>query len=179
MQGQKLRDAKASFSVMIDTLEEQDELILQTFASYGTEDKWGPNAATPENKAEAIEWVNVLETKGSTNLHDACKDAISRVVDAQETVVPIVVAMTDGQGSTPPDEMARSVRIANKDRRVKVFSIAFGSGADMDLLLGLALQNGGRAVRIYEGFGDTTNQMEQFYKQELGKILLSDISVVV
>jgi uncharacterized protein YegL len=177
MQGQKLRDAQASFSVMIDTLEKQDVLLLQTFASYGTEDLWGPNAATPENKARAIEFVNALETKGSTNLHDAFKDAIYRVGDAQETAVPIVVAMTDGRGNMSPNLLASIVRSANKDGRVKVFSIAFGEGADMNLLLVLALQNGGRAVRIYEGFGDSTNQMEQFYKQELGKILMSDISV--
>jgi len=177
MQGQKLRDAQFSFSYMIDTLDEQDVLILQTFASYGTEDLWGPKAATPENKAEAIEFVNSLETKGSTNLYDAFKDAIYRVGDAQETVVPIVVAMTDGQGDMSPNLMAKNVRSVNKDGRVKVFSIAFGADADMNLLLGLALQNGGRAVRIYDGFGDSRNQMEQFYKQELGKILMSDISV--
>lgn len=47
----------------------------------------------------------------------------------------------------------------------------------MDLLLAIAIQNGGRAVRIYEGFGDAVSQMDLFYQQELGQIMLSDIGI--
>jgi len=180
MQGQKLRDAKASFSVMIDTLDERDFLTLQTFSTSGTEDLWGPKAATRANKAEAIEFVDSLETIGSTNLNDAFLDAVGRIdetYDPSEATVPIIVAMTDGQGNKAPEIVASNVRNKNKRSRAKIFSIAFGEDADMDLLLGIALQNGGRAVRIYEGFGDATNQMEQFYNEELGSLLLSDVTV--
>jgi hypothetical protein len=47
----------------------------------------------------------------------------------------------------------------------------------MDLLLGISIQNGGRTVRIYEGYGDAVTQMETFYLQELGMVMLSDVNV--
>lgn len=177
MAGQKLEDAKASFSVMIDTLEERDILILQSFSDKGTEGLWGPKAATRENKEIAKNFVMQLETIGSTNLNDAFLDGIDRVSDAPETVAPILVMMTDGQGNSDRTNVAKNVRNKNEDGKVKIFSLAFGNNADINLLLGIAIQNGGRAVRIYEGFGDAANQMEVFYKQELGSILMSDVGV--
>eukprot|EP00531_Pseudo-nitzschia_arenysensis_P014322 CAMPEP_0116137930 /NCGR_PEP_ID=MMETSP0329-20121206/12503_1 /TAXON_ID=697910 /ORGANISM="Pseudo-nitzschia arenysensis, Strain B593" /LENGTH=664 /DNA_ID=CAMNT_0003632863 /DNA_START=21 /DNA_END=2015 /DNA_ORIENTATION=- len=177
MSGQKLMDVKASFVLMIDTLDERDTLILQTFSNEGTESQWGPKPAKAENKKDAEAFVKKLVTIGSTNLKDAFLDGIENVRDAPETVAPILVIMTDGYGSSEPSEVARSVRESNEGGKVKIFSLAFGENADMDLLLGIAIQNGGRAVRIYEGFGDAADQMEQFYKQELGSVLMSDINV--
>jgi len=89
----------------------------------------------------------------------------------------ILVILTDGQGNSGARDIAKNVRDRNKDNKVKIFSLAFGNNADIDLLLGIAIQNGGRAVRIYEGFGDSVNQMELFYKQELGSILMSNVSI--
>jgi len=177
MRGQKLSDAKASFVVMIDSLDDRDTLILQTFSSAGTENQWGPKPATPENKDEAVKFVMILKTIGGTNLNDAFIDGIANVEDAPETVAPILVMMTDGQGQLNGGTIAKNVRNRNEEGKVKIFSLAFGNGADIDLLLGIAIQNGGRAVRIYEGFGDASDQMELFYKQELGTVLMSDVSV--
>ena len=177
MGGQKLEDVKASFVLMIDTLEERDTLILQTFSDEGTESQWGPKAATAENKRDAEKFVRALQTIGGTNLNDAFVDGIVNARDTPETVAPVVVIMTDGRGSKPANEVVRNVRESNEGQKVKIFSLAFGNNADMDLLLGIAIQNGGRAVRIYEGFGDAADQMELFYKQELGSILMSDINI--
>jgi len=177
MTGQKLEDVKASFVLMIDTLTERDSLVLQTFSTEGTESLWGPNPATESNKEDAERFVNGLETIGGTNLNGALLDGIDYVRDAPETVAPVVVIMTDGRGMNPGNVVARNVRERNEGRKVKIFSLAFGNDADMDLLLGIAIQNGGKAVRIYEGFGDAAYQMELFYKQELGSILMSDINV--
>jgi hypothetical protein len=66
---------------------------------------------------------------------------------------------------------------ANEGGKVKIFALAFGINADMDLLLGISIQNGGRTVRIYEGYGDAVTQMETFYLQELGMVMLSDVNV--
>jgi len=69
------------------------------------------------------------------------------------------------------------VRIANSDFRAKIFALAFGFDADMPLLLGIAIQNGGKAVLIYEGYGDSDVQMESFYKTELNNLLLQDLTI--
>jgi len=177
MSGRKLSDVKLSFVVMIDTLDERDILIIQPFSRKGTNDLWGPNMATPKNKVKAQNYVQNLDSGGGTELEQAFLDGIGNVIDAPETVAPILVIMTDGQGNNDSRDTARNVRNRNRFGKVKIFSLAFGEYADIDLLLGIAIQNGGRAVRIYEGFGDATNQMETFYKQELGSILMSDVSM--
>ena len=176
MAGSKLDDAKTSFASMIDTLEERDTLIVQPFSSQGTEKLWGPKPATDGNKAGAKEFVSALYTGGGTNLNDAFLDGIANVYEVAEEVAPILVILTDGQGNIGPKVTAQSVLRANEGRKVKIFSLAFGYDADMDLLC-IAIQNGGRAARIYEGFGDAVTQMELFYQQELGTIMLSDIDV--
>jgi uncharacterized protein YegL len=178
MTGQKLEDAKAAFAAMIDTLEEKDTLLVQTFSDKGTEDLWGPNAATTGAKESAASFVESLHTIGGTNLNQAYLDGISLVYQSESEVVPILVILTDGQGNKGPKEVARNVLAANGGGKVKIFALAFGDNADMDLLLGISIQNGGRTVRIYEGFGDAVTQMETFYRSELGAILLSDIDVV-
>jgi len=177
MYGEKLRDAKESFVAMIDTLEERDTLVIQSFSSKGTESLWGPKPATMENKNEAEIFVLNLTTLGSTNLNGAFLDGIENVIDVPDSVAPILVILTDGKGNSGAKDIARNVRTKNEGGKVKIFSLAFGYDADFDLLLAIAIQNGGRAVRIYEGFGDASEQMTQFYKQELGSILMSDIRV--
>jgi uncharacterized protein YegL len=178
MDGQKLNDAKASFAVMIDTLDERDTLIVQPFSSQGTEDLWGPSAASTGAKEEAKQFVLALHTMGGTNLNQAFLDGTDNVYDVvPATMAPILVMLTDGQGMLEPKEIARNVREKNEGGTVKIFSLAFGAYADIDLLYGIAIQNGGRTVRIYEGFDDAVSQMELFYKQELGSILLSDVQV--
>lgn len=177
MSGQKLEDAKASFAVMIDTLDERDTFIVQPFSDEGTEDKWGPRSADAASRDDAKSYVMGLETIGGTNLNQAFLDGIANVRDAPAAAAPILVALTDGQGNSGARDVARNVRGANEGGRVKIFSLAFGDYADIDLLLGIAIQNGGRAVRIYEGFGDAAAQMELFYKRELGTVLMSDVGV--
>lgn len=173
---QKLNDAKAAFSVMIDSLDERDTLIIRPFSTWSRR-KWGPRAATTENKAKAKKYVMKLTSGGATNLNQALLRGIRNVINTQENVASILVAMTDGKGDTSGTEVARNVQKRNKEGKVKIFSMAFGNNADINLLLAIAIQNGGRAVRVYEGFGDTEGQMKQFYENELGTILLSDVSV--
>jgi len=177
MYGQKLEDAKASFAVMIDTLDERDTLIVQPFSNEGTEDLWGPSLASTNAKEEAKRFVMELSTVGGTNLNQAFLDGIQNVYDVPETMAPILVMLTDGQGMLDGKEIARNVRVKNADGKVKIFALAFGNYADIDLLYGIAIQNGGRAVRIYEGFDDAVSQMELFFKEELGSVLLSDLQV--
>jgi hypothetical protein len=84
MNGQKLDDAKASFAAMIETLEERNILIVQSFSDKGTEALWGPAAANPTNKAEANQFVMELDTIGGTNLNQAYPDGISQVYQSED-----------------------------------------------------------------------------------------------
>lgn len=186
MSGQKLADAKRAFRNVISTLTEEDYFTIHTFSDLGTENSWGPSKATNFAKEDAAAFVHKLQTIGGTNLEGAFLDAIERTQTVQNIadeggyyLVPTVIILTDGQattGETNRESIARNVRIANSNFRAKIFAIAFGWSADMPLLLGIAIQNGGKAVPIYEGYGDSALQLETFYKTELNSILLQDLT---
>ncbi|CAJ1935098.1 unnamed protein product [Cylindrotheca closterium] len=188
MSGDRLENAKVAFASMVSLLvDNKDAFAVQTFSTLGTETLWGPAVANPSTKQEAANFVQSLNTIGSTNLHDAYLDGISHarsmatdIVTSTATSVPILVVLSDGgasEGITDRTSIAKNVGEANSEGQVKIFSLAFGSSADVDLLTGIALQNGGKVLQIYEGFDDTVQQMEDFYKQELEQIVLSDIDI--
>ena len=95
------------------------------------------------------------------------------------TFVPVLMVLTDGEptiGVTTPGRISRNVWEANSyEVGAKIYGLAFGDGADFDLLSGISLQNEGRVVRIYEGYGDATTQMENFFEGELGNISMTNI----
>mmetsp|Transcript_9497 Transcript_9497/g.20162 ORF Transcript_9497/g.20162 Transcript_9497/m.20162 type:complete len:697 (+) Transcript_9497:80-2170(+) len=186
MSGQKLADAKAAFEGIIQTLEDDDYFTVHTFSSEGTEKSWGPSKATSFAKSDASAFVKELDAEGGTNLNDAFLDAIGRAKTIQAMaeegdyqLVPIIMMLSDGQateGVTNRVDIARAVRESNDDVNAKIFGLAFGSGADLPLLLGIAIQNQGRAIPIYEGYGDSAEQMEDFYSAELRRVLLHDLT---
>lgn len=175
MSGAKINDAKSAFGTMIQTLDDQDTVTVQTFSSQGTKALWGPRMATTSAKKSAVGFVTALSTGGSTNLREAYVDGIDRVYETEEGQVSVLVILTDGIGNTGPRATAQEIREINYNGKVKIYGFAFGDDADMDLLLGISIQNGGRTVRIYEGYGDAASQMERFYRQELGTVFLTDI----
>eukprot|EP00521_Asterionellopsis_glacialis_P010862 CAMPEP_0195303350 /NCGR_PEP_ID=MMETSP0707-20130614/32605_1 /TAXON_ID=33640 /ORGANISM="Asterionellopsis glacialis, Strain CCMP134" /LENGTH=618 /DNA_ID=CAMNT_0040366859 /DNA_START=531 /DNA_END=2384 /DNA_ORIENTATION=- len=185
MTGQKLHDAKNAFSSVINTLTSNDVFAIHTFSDSGTEDSWGPAQATQDNKAKATNnFVVKLQTIGSTNLHGAYINGIDRVKNMQDghgaNSVPIVIILTDGQASSgivDSREIAAAVRDRNSAVNAKIYALAFGIGADLSLLTAISLQNEGKAIPIIEGYGDSAEQIENFYQNELETIALSNIGI--
>eukprot|EP00929_Paragymnodinium_shiwhaense_P070379 TRINITY_DN35648_c0_g1_i1.p1 TRINITY_DN35648_c0_g1~~TRINITY_DN35648_c0_g1_i1.p1 ORF type:complete len:714 (-),score=102.19 TRINITY_DN35648_c0_g1_i1:88-2229(-) len=184
MDGQKLLDTKVAFQSLLDSLVPDDAIAIHTFSTRGTEDRFGPKVATRPNLDDAVAFVQLLTTLGSTNLNEAYLDGLQRVQEMQELrgpgYVPILVVMSDGEASTGVtgrQEIMRNVRVKNEGIKAKIYSLAFGASADLTLLMGIALQNGGVAKPIYEGYGDAAWQMEDMVEAELGSVLLSDVSV--
>ena len=185
MKGSKLDDAKAALSTIIDNLEDVDVFGVQTFSTAGTNDLWGPNVATADNKLDAVRFVYGLQAAGFTNIEEALVDGIklsletSSMASSNEDVVPVLLFLTDGQatsGITDPTRITRNVLLANEERGVKLFCLAFGADADFGLISAIALQNGGIAERVYDGYGDSAAQMEGFFWDEFGSVLLSNLN---
>jgi uncharacterized protein YegL len=186
MSGQKLQDTKAAFAAMMLMLTKDDVIAVHTFASKATEAVFEPTLATAPSIREASEWVQKLVVLGGTNLQGAYLDGIARVaamttrMPSDRRLLPVVLLMTDGQpseGETDRVQIARSIKSANSQVGTKIFALAFGLGADLPLLLGIAIQNGGVAVPIHEGYGDSAKQMENFVNSELSRVILSDVRV--
>ena len=76
-----------------------------------------------------------------------------------------IVFLSDGQASvgvTDSEDIKLHVAKWNKILKVPIFSVAFGRGADFDLLKGISESNNGFVKRVYED-GDASLQLEDFY----------------
>ena len=76
-----------------------------------------------------------------------------------------IVFLSDGEASsgvTDSDAIKANVVELNKKVKVPIFSVAFGRGADFDLLKGISESNNGFVKRVYED-GDAALQLEDFY----------------
>lgn len=89
---------------------------------------------------------------------------------------PVLVFLTDGEptkGITNKDELLASVRERNIEK-IPIFSLAFGEGADYELVKKISAQNYGFARKIYEA-SDADKQIAGFYK-EISVTLLNNVS---
>lgn len=145
--------------------------------------------ATSYAKNEGIAFVEGLEAKGGTNLNGAVLDAFVALKEIQNIaavdnrqLVSTIIFLSDGRatsGVTDRPTILRNVRSANMDMNAKIFSLGFGKNADMPLLTAISIQNRGRSLPIYTGFGDSALQLQDFYDGELRDVFLSDVSIDV
>ena len=70
-------------------------------------------------------------------------------------------------GETNPTEIKKNIKAANKiniDDVIPIFGLAFGDGADFELIKDISTESNAFARTIYEGF-DATMQLENFYSE--------------
>merc|ERR1719327_2485398 len=129
--------------------------------------------ATPENKKRAISHVLDLEASGGTNINDAMLTGLQLAKEVlQSEVLPqgvasMLIFLSDGEateGETSGEAIKTNVAKANSDSQLPIFSVAFGSGADFDLLKEISLAADSFAKRVYEG-SDAALQLENFYAE--------------
>ena len=134
--------------------------------------------ASTHQISAATTYVNELSADGSTNINGALLSALQMFGDSQEpSHVPIIFFMTDGQattGVTDTQAIRSNVKQANR-HSVLLFCLAFGDGANMDLLRELAIENGGSARQIEEG-GTTVSDFINVVN-EVSTPLMRDIRI--
>merc|ERR1719229_1492210 len=127
----------------------------------------------PENKKRAISHVLDLEASGGTNINDAMLTGVQLAKEVlQSEVLPqgvasMLIFLSDGEatdGETSGEAIKTNVAKANSDSQLPIFSVAFGSGADFDLLKEISLAADSFAKRVYEG-SDAALQLENFYAE--------------
>ena len=128
--------------------------------------------------SRAIAFILGLKSMGGTNINDALLRAleIAERVKTQEEIASkteqLIIFLSDGQPSsgtvTDQNEIKENVRNANKWIQVPIYGLAFGDGADYNLIKDISDENFAFAKRIYES-GNSFEQLENFYKEISGK----------
>ena len=125
---------------------------------------------------DAIGFVLGLTSQGGTNINDALMRAleIAEQVKSQEEIgsktEQMIIFLTDGEptsGETNKTLIKENIRNANANQ-VPIYGLAFGDGADYDLVKDISDESNGFSQRIYES-GNSFEQLENFYKEISGK----------
>merc|ERR1719204_1430349 len=179
MYGEKLQQLKDAMFTVLDDMKPEDFFNIITFSTSVSEIaiiEGAPNPAipaTPENKKRAISHVLDLEASGGTNINDAMLTGLQLAKEVlQSEVLPqgvasMLIFLSDGEateGETSGQAIKTNVAKANSDSQLPIFSVAFGSGADFDLLKEISLAADSFAKRVYEG-SDAALQLENFYTE--------------
>ncbi len=166
-QQDKLLQMQDAAMQLIDMLDGDDRLAIVPFASTTDLSMAELAAAEDTRRSEAKSVIDAFVAGGSTNIEAGLRDGFASYQDEACPLVElptepcgeprsrIVVFLTDGQatvGETHPDAL-RSIAGEANPGDVRLFGLAFGSGADIALIRGLAQDNGGTALYVPQGAG--------------------------
>merc|ERR1712117_610462 len=187
MYGTKLQQTKDAMVTVIDDMTEKDYFNIITFSDevyhWKPENEKlmeEPHAMTyqgnDEIKSEALSHVLSLETQGGTNINEGMLAALRLVAEVRQSeTIPgntksMIIFLTDGQattGVTGSEEIRSNIEAENTINKVPIYGLAFGSGADFNLMKTLSQENGAFARKIFEA-SDAAIQLEDFYLQIAG-----------
>ena len=118
-----------------------------------------------------------LNAQGGTNINGALLEAIKiarKVKNSYEIdskTEQMIIFLTDGQptnGERSISKIKENIRKANGESQIPIYGLAFGNGADFNLVKDLSTESNGFAERIYES-GNSFEQLENFYKRISGQ----------
>jgi Ca-activated chloride channel homolog len=149
MNGSPMQDAQAGAMAFVDQLKDADQLTLVVFDNEVAPPA-GPFAMATQ-RAQAKSSIQSLFASGGTALYDATRSAYQLALTRAKTDrdrIHAVVVMTDGQdeSSKLPLEQLRST-LTSEDRTVRVFTIAYGTGADPRILDSIAEAGQGTSAK--------------------------------
>jgi Ca-activated chloride channel family protein len=158
----KLDNAKQGLQTFLRQTAPQDRVGLTTFSSSVT--PIVPVRPFARNRQALSDAVKGLVPQDETAVYDATIDAVNRVkASSDPRYINAVVILTDGEdtsSSNGSDDVIARLRQENRSESggVRVFTIAYGDGANRTLLAQFSAASGGKA------FIGSTQDIESVYR---------------
>lgn len=173
MSGDKLKQAKAALRYCLEHLRSGDRFDLVAFS---TEPRlFRPNLQPVKAVPAAEAFVDSLEARGGTNIHDALLRALSLNRSADRFFA--VVFLTDGLptvGITEDSEILKAVMQHNR-HNVRIF--AFGVGYDVNTFLIDQLAEKTNAVADYITPGENIETVVSSFFDKVAEPLLTNVQL--
>lgn len=147
----KLGQAVASAKQVIGGLRDGESFNIIDYADEVERFRSEPVAKNAETSAAALAYLDTLEARGGTNLHDALLASLSQ--PATEGTLPMVLFMTDGLatvGITDESTIRSTANAGNRSER-RVFTFGVGHDVNAPLLSGIAEESRGAPTYIEPG----------------------------
>lgn len=160
MRGDKINAVRSSLGQFINLLDDRDRLRVVLFNSRATE--MSPLSPVAPKRADLVRRVSGIVEGGETRLYDTVLDAYKGLTERGDPKsIRAIVVLTDGQdnqSSTKLPALTSAIQIPPEQggNAIKVFTIAYGSDADRDVLKQIADATG---ARMYEGKPENIQQV--------------------
>jgi len=143
MSGRKIEQARRALAFCLNGLNPKDRFNLVTFSTEANSYRDGLVEVRRKEVRAAVEYVNSLDARGGTNLHEALIMAFKN--EPRQGRPFMIVLMTDGLptvGVTGEKDILRRAKEANR-ARARVFAFGVGYDVNTHLLDGLAEEHNG------------------------------------
>jgi Ca-activated chloride channel family protein len=173
MSGVKMAQAKDALRGVLRMLRPADSFALISFSDVVRSFGSGTSvAASADNVASAIAFVDGLQATGGTNIYDALRSGLGAV--PRDTGHPrYVVFLTDGQpttGTTGIDAIAAMVQATNGELGARLFSFGIGNDVNTVLLDRLARDSAGDVIYVRPD-QSVTAAVQAFFEQIADPVL--------
>ena len=174
MDGEKVSQAKAAATYVLDHLGEGDRFNI---VSFNTATRlFAEKPVSLSRRGEGREFVNRLTAQGSTDINRALLEAVAGADRERPTVV---VFMTDGLptvGEKNPDRIVANVT-SSAPTSVRLF--AFGVGSDVDTVLLDQLSSSLRGTSAYVRPGQKIDEEVSGFYTKVSSPVLTDVKLDV
>jgi Ca-activated chloride channel family protein len=152
MSGTKIDLMKRAAAMALDQFADDDEVGLWTFESQHRE--LVPISPVAQRRDEMKSWISKLVAGGGTALYATVHASVDHMTQRLDSGrINAVLFLTDGKNEAADrdlDRVLRELQAEDEERRVRVFTIAYGADADQKTLKQIAEASRG-------AFYDATN----------------------
>jgi len=177
MNGEQIEQAREAARQLIAGLDADERFNLICY-NHGVERfAPAPVAKTAEQERRARSWLDAINARGGTNIHDALHEALRQ--PAAEGYLGVVLFLTDGiatVGHTSERAIRRMAQQNNQHQR-RIFTVGVGADINSHLLEKLAYESRATAAFVLPGQDIETTVATLF--QRLHGPVLSDLELRV
>lgn len=148
MAGEKITSARASLLQFINKLDDRDRLRIDLFSTEIS--TLTPLSPVGEKRQQVLDSVSGIFEDGNTSLYDAVLNAYDNLqAEGDPHHIRAIVVLSDGEdtiSSASLEEVVQEIQASQGEggNAIKIFTIAFGEGADADILKQIAEPSGGK-----------------------------------
>lgn len=175
MSGEKIKQAKNAVKFIINHLHENDKFALIDFDDGVNLFSTKMVSATPEDRENALRFVDQIVDSGGTNINDALYQAM-RMVDRGDRPTYILF-LTDGQptvGVRSTSDILKNIKGAN-DFQTRIFVFGVGSDINTGLLDFISKENRGTSIYVVDE-GNLEVAISSYY-EKISSPILSNINI--
>uniref|UniRef100_A0AAR2LTN8 Inter-alpha-trypsin inhibitor heavy chain 3 n=1 Tax=Pygocentrus nattereri TaxID=42514 RepID=A0AAR2LTN8_PYGNA len=172
MSGRKIEQTRLAMLKILGDLAEDDYFGLIIFDRQVEVWKRKLRQATEMNLELAKDFVRMIQARGATDINAAVLKGVEMInKHPEERSASILILLTDG---ADPTQIQANVKEAIGGK-FPLYCLGFGFDVNFDFLNKMALENNGRARRIYED-SDADLQLQGFY-ESVATPLLTDVQL--